>query len=137
MKRWPWVLLYHYAAGLSDTVTGLMLLFTPAWTLRLIGVTQIPQPLFFASYVGVFVLCVGASYLWVPRNRFGSLTHTDCWKTQWLITALFRSAVALFVFAEIAVGSMEPAWIAVALTDGIFAAIQWVGLRRNWLVIAD
>jgi hypothetical protein len=132
-----WILLYHYAAGLSDTLTGLLLLFAPAWTLHLMGVSQVPQPLFFASYVGVFVLCVGATYLWVPASRLTSLPRSACWRTQWLITALFRSLIAIFVFAEIAVGTMERGWIAVALTDGVFAAIQWMGLRRNWLALTD
>lgn len=128
-----WVLLYHYAAGVSDTSTGLLLLFAPAWTLRLMGVSQLPQPLFFASYIGVFVLCVGATYLRLPPGRLASKPYFAYWRTQWLITALFRSAVAIFVSAEVVMGTMEHAWFAVALTDGVFAAIQWVGLRRNWL----
>jgi hypothetical protein len=135
-NRRGWVLLYHYAAGISDTITGLLLLFAPAWTLHLMGVSQVPQPLFFASYIGVLVLCVGATYLCLPASRL-SRQYFAYWRTQWFITALFRSAIAIFVFAQVAVGIMERAWLAVALTDGVFAAIQWVGLRRKWLAFTD
>lgn len=131
-----WLLLYHYAAGVCDTVTGLLLLFAPAFTLHLMGVSQLPQPVFFASYIGVFVLCVGATYLCLPASRL-SRQYFAYWHTQWFITALFRSAIAIFVCAEVAVGTIERAWIAVALADGIFAAIQWVGLRRKWLALSD
>ena len=137
MNRRHWVLLYHYAAGLSDTSTGLLLLFAPAWTLRLMGVTQAPHPIFFASYVGIFVLCVGATYLWILPGRLASPSYAAYWRTQWLITAFFRSMIALFVITEITLGTMERAWIAVAITDGVFAAIQWIGLRGNWLAVAD
>jgi hypothetical protein len=136
MSRRAWVLLYHYCAGFSDTLTGLLLLFAPAWTLHRMGVTQVPQPLFFVSYIGVFVLCVGATYLWVPASRLAR-GWSSCWRTQWFITALFRAAVALFVLSEIVTGVMEHAWAAVAVTDAVFAAIQLIGLRRNWLVYTD
>jgi hypothetical protein len=32
---------------------------------------------------------------------------------------------------------MERGWGAVILTDGILATIQWIGLSRGWLDIAD
>jgi hypothetical protein len=137
MNRRLWILLYHYGAGLSDTLTGVLLLFAPAWTLHLMGVTQVPQPVFFVSYIGVFVFCVGASYLWVPVSRWTAGSPAACWRTQWFLTALFRSAVALFILSEIAVGAMEHAWVAVAVTDAVFAAIQFIGLRRNWLAFTD
>lgn len=131
------LLLYHYAAGLCDTTTGVLLLFAPALTLHLMGVSRAPEPMFYASYVGVFVLCVGASYLIVPGSGLARKMQGTCWRTQWLITALFRTVIAIFVTAQVAIGVMEPAWLAVALTDASFAAIQWIGLRRNWIALAE
>ena len=131
------IYLYHYTAGLCDTSTGLMLLFAPAFTLRLMGVTRYPRPLFYASYIGVFVLCVGASYFLVPRMPVARSVRATCWRTHWLITALFRFAIALFVCSKVTFGSMEPAWLAVACTDGTFAVIQWVGLRKDWIALAE
>ncbi len=137
MKPRALILLYHYAAGLCDTSTGLLLLFAPAFTLHMMGITRRPQPLFYASYVGVFVLCVGASYLVVPGTGLARAVGGTCWRTQWLLTALFRTAVALFVIGQVVVHAMQPAWLAVACTDGTFAAIQWLGLRKNWIALAE
>lgn len=137
MKPRTLILLYHYAAGLCDTSTGLLLLFAPAFTLRLMGITRMPQPQFYASYVGVFVLCVGASYLVVPGTALARAVRGTCWRTQWLLTAMFRTAVALFVIGQVAIHAMQPAWLAVALNDATFAAIQWVGLRKDWIALAE
>lgn len=137
MKPRTLILLYHYAAGLCDTTTGLLLLFAPAFTLRLMGITRLPQPLFYASYVGVFVLCVGASYLLVPGTALARAVRETCWRTQWLLTALFRTAIAIFVIAQVTIHAMQPAWLGVALTDATFAVIQWVGLRKDWIALAD
>ncbi len=131
------VLLYHCIAGLTDTGTGLLLLLAPAWTLHLMGVSQLPQPIWYASYIGVFVLAVGASYFAILRNPLTQSARANCWRTQWMVTALIRSALAIFILAEIATGTMQIAWIAVALTDGLYASIQWIGLGRNWIALAE
>lgn len=131
------ILLYHYLAGLTDTGTGLLLLFAPAWTLHLMGVSHPPRPIWYASYIGVFVFGVGISYFAVLRSRWAQSARATCWRTQWMLTALIRAAVAIFILAQIAIGAMQPAWIAVALTDGVYALIQWIGLRRNWIALAE
>lgn len=137
MKARTAIQLYHYAAGLCDTSTGLLLLFAPAFTLRMMGITRNPQPLFYASYVGIFVFCVGFSYLVVPGTGLAKSLRAASWRTQWLITALFRTAIAVFVSLQVAFGTMQPAWLAVALTDTTFAVIQWIGLRRDWIALAE
>ena len=137
MKPRTAILLYHYAAGLCDTSTGLLLLFAPALTLRMMGITRNPRPLFYASYVGIFVFCVGFSYLVVPGTGLAKSLGAASWRTQWLITALFRTAIAVFVSVQVAIGGMQPAWIAVALTDATFAVVQWIGLRRDWIALAE
>lgn len=131
------ILLYQIVAGLTDTGTGVFLLLAPGWTLRLMGVSQLPQPIWYASYIGVFVLCVGLSYFTVLCGPIARLTGARCWRTQWMVTALIRAAVAVFIFVQMTTGAMQPAWIAVALTDGLYALLQIMGLRRNWIDLVD
>jgi hypothetical protein len=81
----------------------------------------------------VFVLSVGLTYLWAAALwPLTSRAHIGC-STQWKITALVRSLVAVFVVWQIALSALESRWISVALSDGAFAAIQWFGLRKGWL----
>jgi cytochrome c oxidase cbb3-type subunit 1 len=129
--------LYQLLAGLSDTSTGVLLIFAPAWTLHLMGVSAPPLPIAFASFVGAFVLSVGLSYFLVPASHPLSANGRASWKAQWQVTALVRSSVALVLLSEIALGRMEPVWIMVAITDGLLAAIQWLGLSRGWLSHAE
>lgn len=129
--------LYQLLAGLSDTSTGMLLIFAPAWTLHLMGVSAPPLPIAFASFVGAFVLSVGLSYFLVPGSHPLSANGRASWKAQWQVTALVRSSVALVLLSEIALGRMEPVWITVAITDGLLAAIQWLGLSRGWLSHAE
>jgi hypothetical protein len=128
-----WLILYQYLAGLCDIGTGLLLIVAPAWTLRLMGLSIVPQPVVFVGYIGVFVLSVGLTYLWAAA--FWPLTsHAHIgWSTQWKITALVRTLVAVFVVVQIASSALEIRWISVAVSDGAFAIIQWIGLRKGWL----
>lgn len=128
-----WLTLFQGAAGLSDTSTGLLLIFAPAWTLRLMGVRWLPQPIEFAGFIGVFVLSVGLTYLLVAVRWPIARQNTVVWEVQWWITALVRTLVAVFLLVEIVSGRMEFAWISVALSDGMLAVIQWIGLARGWL----
>ncbi len=128
-----WLVLYQYLAGLSDAGTGLLLIAAPAWTLHLMGLGIIPQPVAFVRYIGVFVLSVGLTYWWAAL-RWPFMAHAHIgWSTQWKITALVRTLVALFIVWQVAAGSLEPRWITVALSDGAFALIQWAGLALGWL----
>ncbi len=128
-----WLILYQYLAGLCDASTGLLLIAAPVWTLGLMGLSVIPQPLVFVRYIGVFVLSVGLTYLWAALAwPLTSHAHIG-WSTQWGITALIRTLVAVFVVWQIAAGALESKWITVALSDATFAVIQWIGLRKGWL----
>ena len=119
---------YQWLAGLMDTATGLLLVFAPAFTLRLMGLA--PSGDVFVSFVGVFVLGVGVSYLLLPLFAPHAAARGEA---QWLVTALIRGLVALFLLAETASGRMEPAWLTVAAADGALAAVQCAGLRRGWV----
>ncbi|WP_018291068.1 hypothetical protein [Verrucomicrobium sp. 3C] len=117
-------------AGGGDLATGLCLLFAPAWTLARMGVASVPE-VSWVRFVGVFVAAVGAGYFyglfcWMAGRRAG------CLRTVWELTALLRTAVCVFVAAEIAGGQMEGAWISVSLTDGFWALAQFLLLWRSF-----
>jgi hypothetical protein len=129
-----WLTLFTGLAGLSDTSTGLLLVFFPEWTFSLMRVQQMPPPVF-GSYIGVFVLGVGLTYFyagWQPLAA-GSVVR---WQTVWFFTALSRSLVAALVLWKCASGALDAAWLSVAATDATLATIQWIGLARGWLVNA-
>ena len=128
-----WLILYQYLAGLCDAGTGLLLIAAPVRTLGLMGLTIIPQPVAFVRYIGVFVLSVGLTYLWAA-TRWPLTSHAHIgWLIQWKITALIRTLVAVFILWQIAIHGIESRWLLVALSDGAFAMIQWIGLDKGWL----
>ena len=113
-------------------MTGLLLMIAPAWTLAQMGVRHAPEPVAFGGFIGAFVFSVGAAYLYsasLPLNA----ANARSWQTVWVLTALSRTAVASFLTWQMAAGRMELAWSTVALTDGILALFQWLGLRKGWL----
>jgi hypothetical protein len=126
------LILYQYLAGFCDSATGLLLVCFPIVTLSFIGISIFPVPAFI-RFIGVFVLSVGITYLWVailwPLNEPAVLV----WLTQWKITAFIRLMVALFLFWQLLSRGLEPRWIVVAVTDSIFAAIQIIGLEQGWV----
>lgn len=131
------LLAYQYLAGLCDSTTGILLIAAPAFTLTLMGLSVIPQPVAFVRYIGVFVLSVGLTYFWAAiRWPLTPRAHI-AWSTQWKITALIRSLVALFVLWQVASRGLELRWLTVAFSDGLFALIQIVGLEKGWLARAD
>ena len=128
------VFVYQWLAGLCDTITGLLLIFAPARTLELMGVQRAPQPVAFVGFIGVFVLGVGLSYLYVACLPLNSKTAPR-WQTVWWLTSLTRTLVSAFLAWQILAGRMEKAWLAVAITDGVLAVFQWIGLFCGWLEI--
>jgi hypothetical protein len=131
MKR-SVLIAYQLLTGLSDTSTGLLLIAAPGLTLRLMGLHAAADTSTFLSYIGVFVLAVGLACL------YGGMLAMTCGAADklevvWLLTAITRGLVAVFVVVKLASGALEPGWSAVAFTDGTFALIQFVGLARGWL----
>ena len=125
--RWVQVLL-----GSMDTLTGVLLVFAPAVTLKLMGITHVEGSLTMVSWVGVFVFSVGASYFLVGWGSGGD-EALAAWRMQWKMSALVRIAVGCFVLWKLITGELEPAWWSVALTDLVVAAGQILGLRQGWL----
>ncbi len=131
-----WLPAYQWLAGLCDVTTGVLLVFAPAWTLKLMGVKGGPQPVDFAAFIGVFVLSVGLAYWYAARLPMNT-ANAPRWQAVWWLTALSRTLVAGFLFWKIFGGKIEMAWLTVALTDGFLATFQWVGLHKRWLAFKN
>jgi hypothetical protein len=128
----PVLLGYQLLIGLSDTLTGALLIIAPEFTLRLMGLHVPSDALPFLSFIGAFVLSVGLACLygaWVMARR-GSPCKLE---VVWLLTAITRGSVAVFIVAQILAHTLEAGWLSVAISDGACVLIQAIGLRRGWL----
>ena len=129
------LLTYQLVAGFSDTSTGALLIMAPLFTIRMMGLAVPQDATPFLSFIGAFVLAVGLSYLYgallVRRTR--GAAHLEA---VWLLTAIIRSSVALFVLGAVINGSLAPGWLSIAIFDGICVLIQARGLRMGWLTNA-
>lgn len=117
---------------MSDTSTGALLIVAPDLTLRLMRLHVPDDAAPFISFIGAFVLSVGLSCLygaWLIHSA-GSMPRLEA---VWLLTAITRGAVAVFIFTAVSTGSLEPGWLTVAIFDGALTVIQALGLRRGWL----
>ncbi len=131
MKR-SLLLQWQLLTALSDTATGLLLIAAPQLTLRLMKLHTPVCALPFLSWIGVFVLSVGAACLYGALLALRN-TSPDKLEVVWLLTAITRGLVAFFVLAKVAAGALEPAWSTVAVIDGAFALLQGAGLAGGWL----
>lgn len=123
---------YQLLTGLSDTLTGALLIVAPEFTLRLMLLRAPADALVYVSFIGAFVLSVGLACLYgallVHRGSCSSRLEV-----VWLLTALVRASVAAFVVGQIVAGALGSGWLTVAATDGTCVLIQAIGLRRGWL----
>jgi len=119
------------AVGLMDTFTGLGLIGWPAGTLALMGATVARDPTL-VRYIGTFVLGVGLCYLVLAARSRQRVPWAGA-AGIWVATALIRSLVAVFVTTALCVGALEPAWVAVTVTDGLVATVQWAALKKGYL----
>ena len=123
---------YQLLTGISDFSTGAMLIIAPALTLRLMHLHVSSDAHPFLSFIGAFVLSVGLSCLY-GALVFASGGPVARVEMVWLLTALTRSSVAIFVTTQIITGTLESGWATVALTDGVCVLIQAIGLHKGWL----
>jgi hypothetical protein len=123
---------YQLAIGISDTATGALLVISPGFALGLMRLHVPADALTFLSFIGEFVLSVGLACLygaWVIVRR-----RSPCkLEIVWLLTAITRASVAIFLVSHIVAQSLEAGWLTVAITDGSCALIQAIGLRKGWL----
>jgi hypothetical protein len=143
MTRRHLLLTYQLLLAASDTATGILLLAAPTLTLNLMHLTPPDSAaLPYLSYIGVFVLSTGLACLYgawlVSRQhtaRPNKIRQVNAAKLEvvWLLTAITRAAVCLFVLTQIVTSNLETGWLTVALTDGLIALIQFTGLTQDWL----
>ena len=126
---------YQLLTGLSDSSTGILLIFAPALTLRLMHVRVSPDALPFLSYIGAFVLSVGFA-CWYGGFLMTRAAAAPKLEVVWLLTAVTRGLVAIFIISQILSGTLETGWITVAITDGALALVQATGLFKGWLADA-
>jgi hypothetical protein len=129
------LLAYQLLTGASDTCTGALLMVVPGATLALMKLPAPGGDLVYLSYIGSFVFAVGLCCLY----GFGLVVRGDSRRqlaTVWLLTALLRASVAVFVTQQILTGALALGWIVVAAFDGACVMIQGVGLRKGWVAHA-
>ena len=123
---------YQLLIGASDTSTGLLLLAAPTLTLHLMGLHPAADALPYLSYIGAFVLSVGLACFYGAFLTTRPLYAAKL-EVVWLLTAITRAAVAIFVIYQVSTGSLETGWRTVAISDGLIALLQFTGLARGWL----
>jgi hypothetical protein len=126
MKKREIIKWWSVGAGGMDAVTGLLLITAPLLVLRLLGIAPLsPEALIFLNWVGVFVLAVGLSYGLALTGRARG-------ESVWIFTGMVRILVAIFLSIRVISGAMEPAWLFVAVSDGLVAAGQCATLLAGW-----
>jgi hypothetical protein len=124
---------YQLLIGLSDSLTGALLIVAPQFTLHLMRLHAPSDALPFLSFIGAFVLSVGLSCLygaWLMVCR-GSPSKLE---VVWLLTAIMRASVAILVVTQILTHTLEAGWLTVAASDAACVLIQGIGLRKGWLI---
>lgn len=120
--------IYSVLAGTCDGLTGIMLLVAPVFTLQLMGIKTVPTEPVYMQWIGAFVFSVGFSYF-LPFISGNAEIKNRRMISVFEFTAFIRIVIVFFSGVSIARGNLDPAWIAVTLTDIILAAIQITFLK--------
>lgn len=123
---------YQLLTGCSDALSGALLMLVPAAVLQLMHVRVQAKNLVFVGYIGAFVFPLGLSCLYGALLVYRGDTKRQL-ATVWLLTALMRASVAIFVTQQILVGTLTLGWLPVAAFDGTCVVIQAIGLRKGWM----
>lgn len=122
--------LFCIAAGLCDTLTGLLLMVAPLFTLRLMMIPgEVAQPVLI-RFIGAFVFGIGSAYLRPFLDADPASREQRC-AGMLDVTAGARLAVGAFVTVAVLTGALHPMWATVAVTDLGLAAVQIVLLKRG------
>ncbi|HSI07784.1 MAG TPA: hypothetical protein VK985_04280 [Rariglobus sp.] len=124
MARW-----LATGAGAMDLMTGLGLVFAPAFVLPLMRVA-VPEGdgLVFLRWVGAFVGAVGASYL-LAVVRGGTARLRGVME----FTIPFRLAAGGFSGVAVLLGWLPVMWASVPVTDLALVGVQvWLLNRGGW-----
>lgn len=128
----PILIAYQWLTGLSDTFTGVLLMIAPEFTLGLMRLSAPPDAMPYLSFIGSFVLSVGLSCLYGASLMMRRQSPCRL-EMVWLLTAITRAGVAIFVIAQILEHALAAGWLTVAVTDGACVLFQAIGLRKGWL----
>lgn len=128
----PILIGYQLVTGLSDTLTGALLIVAPALTLRMMLLHAPLDALVYVSFIGAFVFSVGLACLYGALLAYRDSCRSRL-EVVWLLTAFARASVAVFVIGQVVSGALQAGWLTVAATDGVCVLIQGIGLRRGWL----
>jgi hypothetical protein len=131
-KPGAWISWWSAAVGAMDACTGLLLIFAPAMTLKLMGLSVPTEVLPYQSWIGAFVLSTGLAYGWAIRHPAND-RDKGAREMVWKMTALVRILIALFLTSRILTGGLSAGWSTVAATDAVVALVQWVALKRRVL----
>jgi hypothetical protein len=126
---------YQLLIGVSDFGTGVLLYLAPEFTLYLIHAHAPAAASPFIAFIGAFVLSVGLACLFGAKLTMQRAAHERI-EVVWVLTAISRGAVAIYLAKAILSGQMESAWWMVASFDAACAAFQAFGLRARWLANA-
>jgi hypothetical protein len=128
----PILIGYQLLIGFSDAMTGALLIIAPVFALGLMRLRAPADALPFVSFIGAFVLSVGLACLY---GAFVIARRGSPCKLQvvWLLTAITRASVAIFVVGQILAHTLGAGWLSVVLSDGACVMIQAIGLRKGWL----
>jgi hypothetical protein len=126
---------YQLLTGVSDATTGTLLLIAPMLTLHMMHLRVPADAMIYNSFIGAFVLSVGFACLYGAYlvSQAGSRAKLEA---VWLLTALTRASVAIFVIGQVLANTLELGWLTVAAVDSACVLIQAIGLRKGWLVSA-
>ena len=122
--------LFCVAAGACDTLTGLLLISAPAFTLRLMQIPDAPADAAYIRFIGAFVFAVGASYL-RPFGDPDPARREARFAAMLDLTAWLRFAVGGFVSIAMLRGWLHPRWATVAMTDLALATAQVWMVRKG------
>ncbi len=126
---------YQLLIGLSDTATGALLMIAPGLTLHLMHLHAAGDALPFISFIGAFVFSVGLSCDYGAYITYRRIC-TPRLEAVWLLTALMRASVAIFLLGQVMASTLEAGWLTVAIFDGACVLIQATGLHKGWLIRA-
>ncbi len=119
-------------ACLMDGGTGLILITAPAFTLGLMGLDPLAEPLAYLQFIGAFVFAIGTLYgLGWRYLKKGRVLE---WSVVWVVTAWARLCVGTTVLGLIISGSLNVAWISVPFADlglGIFQFFYLARMKRS------
>ena|SRR5271157_705734 len=128
----PFLLSYQLLIAFSDTSTGALLMVAPDVTLRLMGLRAPSDSLIYVSFIGAFVLSVGLACFYGAFLVYRGGCRTKL-EIVWVLTAVTRASVAIFVMGQLITNTLDAGWLMVAAADGTCVLIQSIGLRKGWL----